>query len=208
MLKKRWRATGGVESCNETTATDGPISTPSYFFFWAFSAAFVTLPLVTSLVTTLWNKSPSSLSSNFAYSLILYHSHDARPKNWWYDVHHATETPVLLLSQQCYFINSTWISTIISVAHLYNTDCNSLPHVTHSKTPKWWEFWERFHTHWLAGNKVNNSRITRLDWFWILLSSFTWKLQHTTNRTNAQIYAHLINQIKNTAHRYDGHISP
>jgi len=53
-LKKRWRATGGVESCNETTATDGPISTPSYFFFWAFSAAFVTLPLVTSLVVTLW----------------------------------------------------------------------------------------------------------------------------------------------------------
>ena len=58
-LKKRWRATGGVESCNETTATDGPISTPSYFFFWAFSAAFVTLPLVTSLVVTLWNNSPS-----------------------------------------------------------------------------------------------------------------------------------------------------
>jgi hypothetical protein len=33
--------------------TDGPISTPSYFFFWAFSAAFVTLPIVTSLVVTL-----------------------------------------------------------------------------------------------------------------------------------------------------------
>lgn len=53
MLKKRWRATGGAESCTETTATDGPISTSSYFFFWAFSAAFVTLPLVTSLVVTL-----------------------------------------------------------------------------------------------------------------------------------------------------------
>jgi hypothetical protein len=53
MLKKRWTATGGAESCTETTATDGPISTPSYFFFWAFSAAFVTLPLVTSLVVTL-----------------------------------------------------------------------------------------------------------------------------------------------------------
>jgi len=36
-------------------------------------------------------------SSNYAHSLlILYHNHDAMPKNWWYAVHNATVTPILL----------------------------------------------------------------------------------------------------------------
>lgn len=48
---------------------------------------------------------------------------------------------------------------------LDDTDSDSLSHVTNSETTKRWVFGERFNTHWLGRNHLNDGSITRFDEF-------------------------------------------
>lgn len=65
------------------------------------------------------------------------------------------------------------LATLLSLLHrLDDTDSNGLPHVTDCETTKWWILRVRLHTHWLAGDKLDDTSITRLDKLGGLLDSF------------------------------------
>ena len=65
------------------------------------------------------------------------------------------------------------LATLLSLLHRLNdTDGNGLPHVTDCETTKWWILRIRLHTHWLAGDKLDDAGITRLDKLGGLLDSF------------------------------------
>jgi len=48
-----------------------------------------------------------------------------------------------------------------------------LPHVTDCEATKWWILRVRLYTHWLAGDKLDDAGITRLDELGGLLDGFT-----------------------------------
>jgi hypothetical protein len=65
------------------------------------------------------------------------------------------------------------LATLLGLLHrLDDTDGNGLPHVTDCETTKWWILRVRLHTHWLAGDKLDDASITRLDELGGLLDGF------------------------------------
>jgi len=65
------------------------------------------------------------------------------------------------------------LSTSLSLVHrLDDTNGNGLPHVTDCEATKWWILRVRLHTHWLAGDKLDDAGITRLDELGGLFDSF------------------------------------
>ena len=61
--------------------------------------------------------------------------------------------------------NEHTLSTLpVGLLHrLDDTNSNSLPHVTDGKPTKGWVLIVRFHTHWLARDKLDDGSITGLD---------------------------------------------
>lgn len=66
-----------------------------YFFFWAFSAAFVTLPVVTSLKFTLCN------NIFFVRNLHIFHSHSPNSNYYGHQIWTSEEHSAISISGQC-----------------------------------------------------------------------------------------------------------
>ncbi len=65
------------------------------------------------------------------------------------------------------------LSTSLSLIHrLDDTDGNGLPHITDREATKWWILRVRLHTHWLAGDKLDDAGITRFNKLGGLFDSF------------------------------------
>ena len=68
-------------------------------------------------------------------------------------------------------IEHTFATFLSLLNRLNDTNSNSLSHVTDGETTKRWVLRIRLHTHWLAGDELDDARITRLHELGGLLDS-------------------------------------